>query len=199
MLSVEYRRAPEYAHPIPVEDCYAGLKWLSIYGRELGVDSARLAVMGDSAGGGLAAATALLAYDRSLPLAKQILIYPMLDDRTTTADPALVAFAGWTYDNNYTGWHALLGDAIGSEDVPGTAPPGRVADLTGLPGAYIEVGELDILRDESIDYARRLTANGVSAELHVHRGCPHGFDRSGREIDVVCRSRADRLRILRAL
>ena len=96
--------------------------------------------MGDSGGGGLAAAAALLARDRGLAVARQILIYPMLDDRTTTPDPALAPWAGWSYDDNYTGWHALLGDLIGGLDVPAYAAPARAADLSGLPPAYMESG-----------------------------------------------------------
>jgi acetyl esterase/lipase len=184
---------------VPVEDSYAGLAWLASNARDLGVDPARIAVMGDSAGGGLAAGAALLARDRGTPVARQILIYPMLDDRTTVPDPALVPYAGWSYDDNYTGWHALLGDAIGGPGVPEAAAPARARDLAGLPPAYIEVGELDIFRDEAIEYARRLSAVGVSAELHVHPGCPHGFDRVAPAADVVRRSRADRIRVLTSL
>ncbi len=178
MLSVDYRRAPEYPDPTPVEDSFAGLKWLVDSAPSFGVDPGRIAVMGDSAGGGLAAGTALLARERSVPLAKQILIYPMLDDRTTIPDPALVPFAGWTYDNNFVGWHALLGAAIGTDDVAPTAAPARATELTGLAGAYVEVGELDIFRDECIDYARRLAASGTSAELHVHPGCPTAHEKT---------------------
>lgn len=199
MLSVDYRLAPEHPHPHPAEDCYAGLAWLSSRAADLGVSPARLAVMGDSAGGGLAAAVALLARDRSLPLAKQILIYPMLDDRTTRPDPALVPFATWTYDNNYTGWRALLGDRIGGGDVPYVAAPGRTTDFAGLASAYIEVGELDIFREECVAYAAALAATGVSAELHVHPGCPHGFDRMAPSAGVVRRARSDRLRLLGGL
>ncbi|MEV0275819.1 alpha/beta hydrolase [Streptomyces sp. NPDC050610] len=199
MLAVDYRRAPEHPHPAPVEDCWAGLAWLAEHAAELGVDPARIAVMGDSAGGGLAAGTALLARDRGVALARQILVYPMLDDRNTRPDPVLAPFTGWNWDYNYTGWHALLGDAVGTPDVPCAAAPARADDLTGLPTAYIEVGELDIFRDESLDYARRLTAAGVSTELHLHPGCPHGFDRLAPAADIVRRSRADRLRVLRGL
>lgn len=199
MLAVDYRRAPEHPHPAPVEDCWAGLAWLAQHAAELGVDPERIAVMGDSAGGGLAAATALLARDRGLPLARQILIYPMLDDRNTRPDTVLEPFVGWNYDNNHTGWHALLGDTVGTPDVPPTAAPARAESLAGLPAAYIEVGELDIFRDECLDYARRLTGAGVSAELHVHPGCPHGFDRIDPTADIAQRSRADRIRVLRAL
>ncbi len=196
MLAVDYRRAPEHPHPSPAGDSYAGLAWLAAHAAELGADPGRIALMGDSGGGGLAAAAALLARDRGLPVARQILIYPMLDDRTTVPDPALVPFAGWTYDDNYTGWHALLGEAIGTAAVPGAAAPARAANLAGLPPLYMEVGELDIFRDEDIEYARRVAATGTSVELHVHPGCPHGFDRAAPGADVVRRARADRLRVL---
>jgi acetyl esterase/lipase len=123
----------------------------------------------------------------------------MLDDRTTVPDPHLASYAGWSYDDDYTGWHALLGDAIGRPDVPESAAPARARDLAGLAPAYIEVGELDIVRDEAVVYARRLPAAGVSAELHVHPGCPHGFDRVAPAASVTRRSRADRLRVLKTL
>ena len=123
-LSVDYRVAPEHPHPTPVEDCFAGLQWLVEHTDELRVDPARVAVMGDSAGGGLAAGVVLLARDRGVPVARQILVYPMLDDRTTTADPELAPFAAWSYDDNYTGWHALLGDDVGGPDVSAYAAPG---------------------------------------------------------------------------
>ena len=154
MLAVDYRLAPEHPYPVPVEDCYAGLRWLAEHADELGVDPARIAVMGDSAGGGLAAAVALLARDRGGPdLAAQILIYPMLDDRNTTPDPEIAPFAVWSYDDNITGWGALLGDAIGGPDVPAYAAPARATDLSDLPACYIEVGQLDIFRDEDLAYA----------------------------------------------
>jgi acetyl esterase/lipase len=199
MLSVGWRRAPEHPHPCPVEDSYAGLSWLAANAAGVGVDPARIALMGDSAGGGLAAGAALLARGRGTHVVRQVLIYPMLDDRTTVPDPHLAPYAGWSYDDNYTGWHALLGDAIGRPDVPESAAPARARDLAGLAPAYIEVGELDIFRDESVVYARRLSAAGVSAELHVHPGCPHGFDRVAPAASVTRRSRADRLRVLKTL
>lgn len=198
MLSVDYRLAPEHPHPSPVEDGFAGLRWLIDHADELGVDPGRIAVMGDSGGGGLAAGVALMARDRDVPLARQVLIYPMLDDRTTTPDPNLAPFAGWSYDDNYTGWHALLGDRVGTDDVPEYAAPARAADLSGLPPTYVETGELDIFRDESIEYAQRIAATGTSIELHVHPGCPHGFDRLG-DIPVVRRAFADRHRVLRSI
>ena len=199
-LAVDYRLAPEHPHPVPVEDCYAGLVWLAGHAADLGVDPARIAVMGDSAGGGLAAGVALLARDRGGPaLAHQILIYPMLDDRTTTPDPALEPFLTWTYDDNVTGWGALLGGDAGSDDVPDYAAPARAGDLSGLPPTYVDVGALDIFRDEDVEYARRIAATGTPVELHVHPGVPHGFDAFARDADVSRRARADRMRVLQSL
>jgi acetyl esterase/lipase len=200
MLQVEYRLAPEHPHPTPVEDCSAALGWLVERAAELGVDPARIAVMGDSAGAGLAAGVALLARDRGGPaLSRQVLIYPMLDDRTTTPDPEIAPYATWTYDDNVTGWDALLGEATGTDDVSPYAAPARATELAGLPPAYIEVGELDAFRDEDVGYARRLAAAGVSTELHVHPGCPHAFEAFAPESDVARRSTADRVRVLRSL
>ncbi len=125
MLAVDYRVAPEHPHPTPVEDCFAGLGWLHEHAAELGIDPDRIAVMGDSGGGGLAAGVALLARDRATPLAHQILVYPMLDDRNTTPDPELVPFAAWTYESNRIGWTALLGASTGGDDVPSYAAPAR--------------------------------------------------------------------------
>jgi len=200
MLSVDYRLAPEYPHPTPVEDCYAGLLWLSEHAAELAVDPARIAVMGDSAGGGLAAAVALLARDRGGPaLARQILIYPMLDDRTTTPDPEIAPFAVWSYDDNRTGWGALLGNAVGGPDVPSYAASARATDASSLPKTYLEVGQLDIFRDEDLAYAQRLSRAGVEVEFHLWPGVPHEFETYAFDTDVARRSRAARLRVLTAL
>jgi len=200
MLAVEYRYAPEHPGLTPVEDSYAALRWLADHSAELGVDPGRIAVMGDSAGGGIAAGLALLARDRSGPaIAQQILIYPMLDDRTTTPDPQLVPFAGWTYEDNLTGWAALLGDDIGGPDVSAYAAPARITDAVGLPPVYLEVGELDIFRNEGIEFARRTAAAGVSTELHVRPGVPHGWDVVAPEANVTTRAMSDRVRRLMSL
>jgi acetyl esterase/lipase len=200
MLSVQYRLAPEHPHPTPVEDAYTGLVWLAGHAEELGVDPDRLAIMGDSAGGGLAAGVAVLARDRNGPrLTHQLLIYPMLDDRNTTPDPQIAPFAGWTYDDNITGWDALLGKGHEQRDVDPVAAPARIANAAGLPPAYIEVGQLDIFRDEDVRYALTLSQAGVSVELHVHPGVPHEYDAIASTADVARRAQADRERVLRNL
>ena len=154
MLVVDYRIAPEHPHPTPVEDCYAALRWLADNAATLGVDPARIAVMGDSAGGGLAAGVCLLARDRGgPPVAQQLLIYPMLDDRMHMPDPQLLPFLTWTYDDNVTGWAALLGDSAGTDTVSPYAAPARATDLAGPAGHLLDVGDLDIFRDEDITYA----------------------------------------------
>jgi acetyl esterase/lipase len=199
MLMVDYRVAPEFPHPTPADDCHAALTWLAEHAAELGVDPERIAVMGDSAGGGLAACVTLLARARGGPkLASQILIYPMLDDRTAV-DPRLEPFLTWTYDDNATGWGALLGDRAGGSDVPSSAAPARETDLRGLPTAYLEVGELDVFRHEVIRYADGLAEAGVSVELHVHPGAPHASDALAPNADSSHRAIADRVRRLEAL
>ncbi|UBU15463.1 alpha/beta hydrolase [Nonomuraea gerenzanensis] len=178
VVSVDYRLAPEHPHPAPVEDCYAGLVWTVKNAAELGIDPGRLAVGGASAGGGLAAATVLLARDRSGPeVAFQLLVCPMLDDRNTT--PSSHEFAEavvWDRQANLFGWTALLGDRIGADDVSPYAAPARAADLSGLPPAFVDVGELEVFRDECADYALRLARAGVSTEFHLYPGAFHGFD-----------------------
>jgi len=200
MLSVDYRRAPEQLHPLPVEDSCGALVWLAEHADELGVDRTRIAVMVDSAGGGLAAAVTLLARERGGPaIARKILIMPMLDDRNTVPDPELTSFILWSYDDNLTGWGALLGSAFGGPDVSAYAAPARLTDAKDLPAAYIEVGQLDIFRDEDLEYARRLSAAGVQVEFHLHPGVPHEFDSIASASDVARRANADRVRVLKDL
>jgi acetyl esterase/lipase len=175
-VSVEYRLAPEHAYPAPLDDCYAGLRWVWEHANELGINRARLGIGGASAGGGLAAALALLARDRAeVPLAFQLLVYPMLDDRGITPssqwDDALI----WPSSSNRLGWECYLGDRK-EGDVPVYAAAARATDLAGLPPAFVVVGGCDIFVDEDIDYAQRLLRAGVAAELHVYPGAPHGFD-----------------------
>jgi len=196
MLSVEYRRAPEHPYPTPLEDAYAALRWLNEHASELGVDPERVGVMGDSAGGGAAALT-ILARERGGPkIARQILLMPMLDDRTRTPDPHIAPYALWSYDDSATAWPALLGEAAGGPDVPVTAAPARLEDATGLPPAYIEVGQIDVFRDEDLAYATKLSRGGVPVEFHLHPGVPHEFDSIAFESDVARRAFADRVRVL---
>jgi acetyl esterase/lipase len=200
VVAVDYRLAPEHPHPAPLEDAYLGLQWLAENADLMGVDPSRIACAGDSGGGGIAAGLALLARDRGgPPLAGQILIYPMLDDRTTEPDPSLSHLATWTYADNATGWEALLGAAAGGSDVSPYAAPARARDLQGLPRTYIEVGSLDIFRDENVDYAARLLRDGVDVELHVHAGANHAFELYAPESSLAARAQADRARALAAL
>jgi len=196
VVSVDYRLAPEHRHPAAVEDCFAALEWMAGQSEPLGLDPARLVVYGGSAGGLLAAATALLARDRGGPaLAFQMLLYPMLDDRCETPSCREVQdigiWDGWAHREAY---EALL--------EPGTeadayAAPVRAGDLAGLPPGYVDVGELDALRDESSDYASRLMCAGVPTELHVYAGAYHGWEIFAPDADVSARVIADRLTVLR--
>lgn len=178
IVSVDYRLAPETAFPGNIEDCYAGLAWTFANAGRLGLDAVRIGVMGESAGGGLAAALALLARDRGeYRLAFQHLIYPMIDDRTCVRDPH--PFTGefvWQMQNNHFGWASLLGQEPGSEGVSPYAAAARAEDLSGLPPAFLSVGALDLFLEEDLDYARRLTRAGVPVELHLWPGAFHAFE-----------------------
>jgi acetyl esterase/lipase len=197
-LAVGYRLAPEHRGTVPARDTYRALRWLVDRAGEVGIDPARVALMGDSAGGGLAAGAAILARDDGVHLARQILIYPMLDDRKTV-DPHLADLATWTYDNDYTAWHALLGDEFGQASVSPVAAPARLTDFAGLPPAYVEVGELDVFRDEDIAYAQSLLRAGVPCELHVHPGAPHGFEWIEPDSALTRRAVTDRVRVITSL
>jgi acetyl esterase/lipase len=199
VVSVDYRLAPETPAPGAVEDCYAALEWLHGNAGDLAVDAARIAIGGESAGGGLAAALALLTRDRGrIPLVFQLLIYPMLDDRTGTAGEPH-PFAGefiWTADSNRFGWTSLLGHAPAAEAVSPYAAPARARSLAGLPPTFISVGALDLFIEENLDYARRLIRDGVPTELHVYPGGIHGFNMAA-EADVTRRFLRDQIDALR--
>jgi acetyl esterase/lipase len=201
VISVEYRLAPETPHPGPVEDCYAGLAWTAAHAPELGIDPDRIVVAGGSAGGGLAAAVALMARDRGGPrLAGQLLMCPMLDDRNDT--PSAVQMAGlgvWDRASNDTGWTALLGDARGGPDVPSYAAPARASDLSGLPPAFIDVGSAETFRDEDVAYAGRIWQAGGIAELHVWPGGFHGYAGFAPHAQISQETQAAQLAWLRRL
>jgi len=199
IVSVDYRLAPETRAPGQVEDCYATLKWLHGAAAELRIDRARIAVGGESAGGGLAAALALLARDRGeIPICFQNLVYPMLDDRTAAlvkTNPHTGRHL-WTHESNRFGWTALLGGAPGAVGVSPYTAAARAIDLRGLPPALITVGALDLFLEEDIDYATRLIQAGVATELHVYPGAYHGFDLAT-EAKVAQAMNRDRLNALR--
>jgi acetyl esterase/lipase len=198
-VSVDYRLAPETPYPGSLEDCYAALKWLSVHANELGIDPKRIAVGGSSAGGGLAAALALLARDRGeFSLMFQFLIAPMLDDRTCMlAEPH--PYTGefiWTREANRFGWTSLLGQEPGGPDVSPYAAAARAETLEGLPATFINVGALDLFLEEDLEYARRLIRAGVPTELHVYPGAYHGF-RMVTDAQVTQTAQRDQLNALK--
>lgn len=177
LVSVDYRLAPEHPDPYPVEDCYAGLVWVAAHADELGIDPARIVIAGQSAGGGLAVGTALLARDRQGPdLVAQILVSPMLDDRDETVSTRQIDGVGVAdRQMNRFAWDAYLGTRRATPDVSEYAAPARAADLSALPRTYIDCGSAEVFRDEDVAFASRLWAAGVDAELHVWPGAFHGF------------------------
>ena len=175
-VSVEYRLAPETPYPGPLEDCYRGLVWTHENAADLGIDRSRLGIRGISAGGGLAAALALLARDRGeVPVAFQLLDCPMLDDRQQTLSSQQDGLPVWSKGSNTYGWRSYLGDLYGTADIPYTAAPARAENLSGLPPAYVSVGTVDGFLDEDVDYALRLNHAGVPTELHLYPGACHGY------------------------
>lgn len=198
-LSVDYRLAPEAQGPRPAQDLFAAVAWLRERAPELGVTPDRVAIMGDSGGGGVAASAAIIARDLGVGLKQQILIYPMLDDRTMASDATRRPFLTWTCDMNFTGWSARLGRQLGADDVSPVAAPARLTDFRGLAPAYIEVGDLDLFRDENIAYAQRIAAAEAPIELHVHMGAPHGFERFAPTCQLAQRALNDRLRVIRSV
>ena len=194
VVSVEYRLAPEHPYPAGMHDCYAALCWMSDHAEELGIDARRIAIAGQSAGGGLAAGTALFARDQGGPaLCYQLLEIPEIDDRLDT--PSMRAFDDtpfWNRPNAVWSWKHYLGestapgestaetDPIEPRDEPDRpappiyAAPARAEDVSGLPPTYLSTMELDPLRDEGLRYAMRLLEAGVSVELHNYAGAFHG-------------------------
>lgn len=178
ILSVDYRLAPEHPHPAGLEDCHVALVWLAAQLPALGVPAGRIGVIGESAGGGLAASLALLAKDRkSVPLVCQVLIYPMLlppehSLDTRSPDPRTGHFV-WSRVSNSFGWSALLsGSAADPRSIAGLAP-----DLSGLPPAFLAVGELDLFVHDNLAYVARLLSAGCQVEAHLYPGAFHAFDK----------------------
>ncbi|SNT38106.1 Acetyl esterase/lipase [Actinomadura meyerae] len=199
VVSVEYRLAPEHPFPAGLEDCYAALTWTAEHAAELGIDPARLAVGGESAGGGLSAAVALLARDRGGPaLCFQLLGVPELDDRLDT--PSMRAFTDtpiWHRPNAELSWDYYLGEGVrGTAGVSPYAAPARAEDLSGLPPAYVTTCEFDPLRDEGLAYAQRLVQAGVPTEIHHYPGTFHGTNLVP-QAAVARRMHTDRIGVLR--
>jgi acetyl esterase/lipase len=190
-LSVDYRLAPEAKGARPAQDVLDAVRWLVAHASERGVEPDRFALMGDSGGGGVAASTAILARERGVAIAALLLIFPMLDDRVDAASPALEPFLTWTAEMNATGWAARVDGPV----TPATSPA-RLEDHRGLPPTYLEVGDLDLFRDECIAFAARLARADVPLELHVHPSVPHGYDMTAPAAGVSRRAMADRLRVL---
>jgi acetyl esterase/lipase len=194
VAAVDYRLAPEHPYPTPLEDAHAALRWLA---EQPDVDAERIALVGDSAGGGLAAGLALLVRDRGeIRPVLQVLSYPMLDDRTTDGDVDPRVLRMWNQHSNRFGWDAYLGDRAAGE-VPATAAPARAEDLAGLPATWIGVGTNDLFHAENVAWAQRLEAAGVPCELFVVEGAYHGFDGVEPRAEVsraFLRARVDALR-----
>ena len=182
VVSVEYRLAPENPHPAPVQDCYQALVWMTKNATELGFDTDRLAIVGGSAGGGLAIGTALMARDQEFPkLSFQMANYPMIDDRNETPSSKEITDVGiWDRKANIEAWNWYLGGKNADE----YAAPARAIDLSGLPPTFIDVGELDLFRDEDIEFAKRLLQAGVTTELHVYPGAYHASESFAPEAEL---------------
>ena len=199
VVSVDYRCAPKHPFPAGLDDCHSALKWIASHDQELNIDLKRIAVGGNSAGAGLAAALAQLAHDRKeIELAFQLLIYPMLDDRTVLRrDIDDSNNVTWTHKSNRFGWESYLGQACGAENAPAYSVPARRTDLSGLPPAWIGVGSLDIFHDEDVAYAQRLKESGVECDLDVIPGAFHGFDVFDPQVPVVQEFRKSQMKALR--
>lgn len=200
VASVDYRLAPETPFPGARDDCHAVLRWLHEKAGELGIDPARIAVGGESAGGGHAVALAIHARNEGrYPICFMLLDSPMLDDRTgSTAPPHPVCGRlVWTAEQNRSGWRALLGQEPGTASVPVEAAPARCEDLSGLPPAFLNVGALDLFLDENLAFVRRLAAAAVPVELHVTPGAYHGFAMAGEAAPQVAAVQSLRLAALK--
>ncbi len=187
VVSVDYRLAPKHPFPAALDDCYTALLWVTSQVGQLGIDARRIAIGGESAGGGLAAALVQLAHDRrEIAPVFQLLVYPMLDDRTVlSTDIDDRSNITWDQKSNRFGWESYLGRQCGAEDVPAYAVPARRDDLTGLPPAWIGVGSLDIFHAEAVAYAQRLIECGIECEMKVVQGAFHGFDVFNPKLPVV--------------
>ncbi|KIL95963.1 hypothetical protein FAVG1_00701 [Fusarium avenaceum] len=182
VFAVGYRLAPEYPYPAAVEDSFAALRYMMEHAAELNIDSRRICVKGESAGGGIAIGTLLMARDRKLdpPVAKLVAIYPEMDDRTRySPDTEFLKLVTWSPIHNQIAWKAYVGqDNAGKPDadVSPYAAPARAESYKGLPSTYVDVGTLDLFRDEGLEFVRRLLEDNVEVEFHLWPGVPHVFE-----------------------
>ena len=189
-VAVDYRLAPETGHAAMLGDCGAALRWVHDQAATIGVDPARIAIMGASAGGALATLLAMRARDEGVVKpCLQFLLYPMLDDRTITDPPAIPSL--WSAANNRFGWASFLGEAPSAGAVPA-----RRVDVASLPPSYIAVGSCDLFLDEDVRFARRLRDAGVPTQIDIIPGAFHGFDRAVPQSGVARRFRARTTEIL---
>ena len=195
-LSIGWRPSIRFRRRL--DDSHAGLAWFAGAADALSIDRGRIAIGGDSAGGGLAAGLVLLARDRGeVDVYFQMLVYPMLDDRNRTASShTILEPLVWNRTANLAGWDAYLAGQNGAEDVSAYAAPARATDLAGLPPAYISVGTLDLFLDEDIAYAQALSEAQAPVELHVYPGAFHGSPRLVPEAPISKRWVADELAAL---
>lgn len=198
VVSVDYRLAPEFPYPAPLADCYAALRWLASQADRFGVDRQRIAVVGESAGAGLAAALALYARDRGgPPIAHQHLLYPMLDDRTAVRSaPETLGQFVWNNEQNRFAWGAFLGAMPGGEAVSPYAAPARADSLANLPPAYIAVGALDLFLGECLDYVRRLAEQGTPVEARIYPGLFHAAEVFAPSVEISRRFSRDSRRAM---
>jgi acetyl esterase/lipase len=194
VVSTDYRKAPEHSHPAQVEDCYAALTWMAAHVNELDIDPSRLAVYGGSAGGNLAIATTMMARDKGGPEISYLMApYPMLDDRNALPSTHEITEVGiWDRDGNVEAWEWFLGGG----EADAYAAPARATDLSGLPPTFIDVGELDLFRDEDIDFVQRLQQAGVPTEFHLYPGAYHASEVFAPEADLSQRIWAARIHAL---
>jgi triacylglycerol lipase len=194
VASVDYRLAPEASGATAVEDCHRALMWLVENAERFGIDLSRIAIGGESAGGGIAAGLALLNRDKQGPrLCFQMLIYPMIDDRTGAGED-LHPYCGefvWTAKANRFGWQSFLGDVDPATHNTGYVIPARAANVADLPPTFISVGALDLFLEENLEYAKNLARAGVPVELHVYPGAYHGFELAA-DSSVAVRAETDR-------
>ncbi|MCB0888689.1 MAG: alpha/beta hydrolase [Nocardioidaceae bacterium] len=197
VVNVDYRLAPEHPFPAGFDDCFDALLWIHAHAHELGINPDRIVVAGSSAGAGLAAAVAQRAHDEGLELAFQLLVYPMLDDRSALRRdlPSLT----WSAASNRYAWKSYLGHPAGEPEERAYAVPARRKDLSGLAPAWIGIGDLDLFHEEALDYADRLRASGVTCLTREEQGMYHGADAARPDAPQMKAFRAEILQILQTI